>query len=235
LNTNAKPVKGGVKLMGGANFGEASFNDPNFGGAYYALNDYHDDLFGATQSSTLGGGASVKNTNQNIKEFIIQSYLKLKEKFKRKPPADVLYKITKVDNIHDQLQVIKDGKIIFEETISEDNLTKIFCFFINNFKKKDIHSIEVNNDEYINTFTKYGFKLERKLPEELPTRYVIEKDTKTNKLMLSSRIILLPVSIIVTIIFWLSVLTAYLPVKVYCANKLKNKTIRKSSSRGSKK
>ena len=118
-----KRVKGGVvPMVGGTNFGEASFNDPTFGGAYYGLNTYQNDLFGATESSTQSGGSAsaTKSKRQNsvkktdIKNFIINTYLHLKDKFKRKP-NDVLYKITRSDNGDDLIQIIKNNEVVFEE------------------------------------------------------------------------------------------------------------------------
>ena len=65
-----KRVKGVVKLMGGKNFGEASFNDQTFGGACYGLNTYENDLFGDTKSSTQvggGGGGKIKSKKRTAK------------------------------------------------------------------------------------------------------------------------------------------------------------------------
>ena len=42
-------------VKGGSDFGPASFK-PEFGGAYYSLNDYKNDLFGMTESTTRHGG-----------------------------------------------------------------------------------------------------------------------------------------------------------------------------------
>ena len=47
-----KPAK---YVKGGSDFGPPSFN-PEFGGAYYSLNDYKNDLFGMTESTTQHGG-----------------------------------------------------------------------------------------------------------------------------------------------------------------------------------
>lgn len=42
-------------VKGGSDFGPPSFK-PEFGGAYYSLNDYKNDLFGMTESTTQHGG-----------------------------------------------------------------------------------------------------------------------------------------------------------------------------------
>jgi hypothetical protein len=53
------------KKVGGNNFGSASFNS-NFGGTYYDLNTYNNDLFGMTQSSNLHGGKTRKKRVKKI-------------------------------------------------------------------------------------------------------------------------------------------------------------------------
>jgi hypothetical protein len=260
----AKPKRKSIKsikssiVKGGSDFGPASFNDPNFGGAYYGLNDYHNDLFGMTQSSNLHGGVggvtskksvskkSVSGTisKKTIKDFIITNYIKLKDKFKRKK-NEILYNISKGDNGNDLLQIFKNGEKVFEFEISKMTISTAFCYFSENFRKTDNHSFDIDekfDDETKNKlknalheFNTLTDRTHVKYVKDLPsiaTSVNVEKDTHMHKSLGLFRKILFihPVSIILTIIIWLSILITYVPLRIYCHNKMKNYTVKKSKT-----
>jgi hypothetical protein len=250
--TEKKSKKSNKLKIGGNNFGPPSFNDPNFGGAYYSLNDYEKDLFGMTISSDIHGGGGSKSitskklvSKKSIKDFIISNYIKLKEKLKRKKD-EILYNISKGDDGNDFLQIFKNGEKVFEFQISKVTIGTAFCYLTENFKRKDNHYFdidekynnEIKNDlkNAIQEFNKVANGIEIKHVKDLPeiaTSFKIDENTHMHKSLGLFRkfLFLNPVSIILTVIIWLCILISYIPLKIYCHNKLKNYTVKKVKSK----
>lgn len=178
------------------------------------------------------------------KSIVSNIYTNIKDKMKKKNKDDVLYKITKGEDC-DILQVIKNGELIFEEKINDEKIKTIGCFMFETFKIKNKNNATIY-DKIIDIKTdtvslehdenkRLKFIVNTKIPP-LPTRFIINKDTKMKTIFINYgiNILLLPVKIVLFILS-IFIVMVYLPVsyfrmKLYCRNELKNKTVKRSPS-----